>query len=132
MEEIKKIIKNAWNNQSLLKEGYVIKAIEQVIELLDKGKLRIAEPSANQWIVNEWVKKAVVLYFPIRKMETFEAGPLEFHDKMKLKTNYKELGIRVVPHAVSRYGAFISSGVILMPSYVNIGAYVDKGTMIFN
>ncbi len=130
MEEIKKIIENAWNNQSLLKEGYVIKAIEQVIELLDKGKLRIAEPSGNQWIVNEWVKKAVVLYFPIRKMETFEAGPLEFHDKMKLKTNYKELGIRVVPHAVSRYGAFISSGVILMPSYVNIGAYVDKGTMI--
>ena len=130
MEEIKKIIENAWNNQSLLKEGYVIKAIEQVIELLDKGKLRIAEPSGNQWIVNEWVKKAVVLYFPIRKMETFEAGPLEFHDKMKLKTNYKELGIRVVPHAVARYGAFISSGVILMPSYVNIGAYVDKGTMV--
>ena len=130
MEEIKKIIEKAWDNQSLLKEDHVIKAIEQVIELLDKGKLRIAEPDGNDWKVNEWIKKAVVLYFPIRKMETFEAGPLEFHDKMKLKTNYKELGIRVVPHAVSRYGAYISSGVILMPSYVNIGAFVDKGTMV--
>tara|TARA_Y100001968_G_C19450300_1_gene768074 strand:+ start:5027 stop:5842 length:816 start_codon:yes stop_codon:yes gene_type:complete len=130
MQELKNIIENAWENQSLLNESAVVTSIERVIELLDKGSLRIAEPTSNGWQVNEWIKKAVVLYFPIRKMETLEAGPLEFHDKMKLKTNYKQLGIRVVPHAVSRYGAYISSGVILMPSYVNIGAYVDEGTMV--
>ena len=130
MQELKNIIEKAWENQSLLNESAVVTSIERVIELLDKGSLRIAEPTSNGWQVNEWIKKAVVLYFPIRKMETLEAGPLEFHDKMKLKTNYKQLGIRVVPHAVSRYGAYISSGVILMPSYVNIGAYVDKGTMV--
>ena len=130
MQELKNIIEKAWENQSLLNESAVVNSIERVIELLDKGTLRIAEPTSNGWQVNEWIKKAVVLYFPIRKMETLEAGPLEFHDKMKLKTNYKQLGIRVVPHAVSRYGAYIASGVILMPSYVNIGAYVDKGTMV--
>ena len=130
MQELKNIIEKAWENQSLLNESAVVTSIERVIELLDKGSLRIAEPTSNGWQVNEWIKKAVVLYFPIRKMETLEAGPLEFHDKMKLKTNYKQLGIRVVPHAVSRYGAYISSGVILMPSYVNIGAYVDEGTMV--
>ena len=130
MQELKNIIEKAWENQSLLNESAVVNSIERVIELLDKGTLRIAEPTSNGWQVNEWIKKAVVLYFPIRKMETLESGPLEFHDKMKLKTNYKQLGIRVVPHAVSRYGAYIASGVILMPSYVNIGAYVDKGTMV--
>ena len=130
MQELKNIIEKAWENQSLINESAVVNSIERVIELLDKGTLRIAEPTSNGWQVNEWIKKAVVLYFPIRKMETLEAGPLEFHDKMKLKTNYKQLGIRVVPHAVSRYGAYIASGVILMPSYVNIGAYVDKGTMV--
>jgi len=130
MEELKSIIDNAWKNRELLKEDHVQKAIREVIELLDKGSLRVAEPNGENWKVNEWVKKAVVLYFPIQKMEVLEAGPMEFHDKMKLKSNYKELGIRVVPHAVARYGAYISSGVILMPSYVNIGAYVDSGTMV--
>ncbi len=130
MEALKNIIESAWNDQELINQKPVIEAIEQVIELLDKGQLRIAEPDGDNWKVNEWIKKAVVLYFPIRKMETLHAGPMEFHDKMKLKTNYKALGIRVVPHAISRYGAFISSGVILMPSYVNIGAYVDHGTMV--
>ena len=130
MEELKKTIEAAWNDQSLLKDANVTAAIESVIEKIDKGDLRIAEPNNNEWNINEWVKKAVVMYFPIRKMETSNAGPLEFHDKMKLKTNYKELGIRVVPHAVSRYGAYIAPGVILMPSYVNIGAYVDSGSMI--
>lgn len=114
----------------MLKEDVVQKAIRQVIEELDKGRLRVAEPLGDTWKVNEWVKKAVVMYFPIQKMEVLEAGPMEFHDKMKLKSNYKELGIRVVPHAVARYGAYISSGVILMPSYVNIGAYVDSGSMV--
>ena len=130
MEELKNTIEAAWNDQSLLKDANVTNAIESVIEKIDKGYLRIAEPNNNEWKINEWVKKAVVMYFPIRKMETSNAGPLEFHDKMKLKTNYKELGIRVVPHAVSRYGAYIAPGVILMPSYVNIGAYVDTGSMI--
>ena len=128
--EHKSIIEKAWNNQELLNDSSTISAIEEVIEMLDKGKLRIAENNDGNWVVHEWVKKAVVLYFPIRKMETIEIGPLEFHDKMKLKTNYKDLGVRVVPHAIARYGAYISSGVIMMPSYVNIGAYVDSGTMV--
>lgn len=124
-------IEAAWENRDLLKNKETIEAIEHVIESIDKGILRVAEPLENgEWLVNEWVKKAVVMYFPIRKMETIEVGPFEFHDKMALKTNYKELGVRVVPHAVARYGAYISSGVIMMPSYVNIGAYVDEGTMV--
>lgn len=128
---MKSIIEKAWEDRSLLEQPETIKAIEGVIEDLDKGVLRVAEPTEDgSWKVNEWVKKAVVLYFPIRKMETIEVGPFEFHDKMALKTNYKELGVRVVPHAVARYGAYISKGVIMMPSYVNIGAYVDAGTMV--
>ena len=127
----KQLIEQAWQNRELLKEAKVQKTIEEVIEQLDKGSLRVAEPLANgQWQVNEWIKKAVILYFPIRKMETIEVGPLEFHDKMKLKKNYAALGVRVVPHAIARYGAYLASGVIMMPSYVNIGAYVDSGTMV--
>ncbi len=126
-EKIEKI----WNDRTLLSEESSVHAIESVIEHLDKGTLRVAEPSTvDTWHVNEWVKKAVILYFPIRKMEVLHAGPLEFHDKMKLKENYAELGVRVVPHAVARYGAYLAKGVILMPSYVNIGAYVDSGTMV--
>lgn len=125
------IIESAWENRDLLKESATIKAIETVIEQLDKGLLRVAEPKSDgSWIVNEWVKKAVILYFPIRTMETIEVGPFEFHDKMALKRNYKELGVRVVPHAIARYGAFVARGVIMMPSYINIGAYVDEGTMV--
>ncbi len=125
------IIESAWENRDLLKESATIKTIESVIEQLDKGLLRVAEPTSDgSWIVNEWVKKAVILYFPIRTMETIEVGPFEFHDKMALKGNYKELGVRVVPHAIARYGAFVARGVIMMPSYINIGAYVDEGTMV--
>jgi 2,3,4,5-tetrahydropyridine-2-carboxylate N-succinyltransferase len=128
---MRSIIESAWENRELLKDPKTIEAIEAVIEDLDKGRLRVAEPLENgEWQVNEWVKKAVVMYFPIRKMETIEVGPFEFHDKMKLKTNYAELGVRVVPHAVARYGAFVAPGVIMMPSYINIGAYVDSGTMV--
>jgi 2,3,4,5-tetrahydropyridine-2-carboxylate N-succinyltransferase len=124
-------IEVAWDNRELLKDQETIQAIETVIEDLDKGLLRVAEPGENgEWIVNEWIKKAVVMYFPIRQMETIEVGPFEFHDKMALKRNYKELGVRVVPHAIARYGAFVAPGVIMMPSYVNIGAYVDSGTMV--
>lgn len=130
MQELKNKILKAWENRELLLENDTISAIREVIEHLDQGKLRCAEPTKNGWIVNEWVKKAVVLYFPIQKMQTMEAGIFEYHDKMPLKTGYKERGIRVVPNAVARHGAFISSGVILMPSYVNIGAYVDEGTMV--
>ncbi len=125
------IIENAWENRSLLETAETQNAINAVIADLDAGKLRVAEPFEDgNWQVNEWVKKAVVMYFPMRKMETIEVGPFEFHDKMALKTGYKEKGIRVVPHAIARYGAYISSGVIMMPSYVNIGAYVDAGTMV--
>ncbi len=127
---MKEIIERAWEDRELLKDEEVVKAIESVIEGLDKGTYRVASPTDDGWKVNEWVKKAVVMYFPIRQMETIEVGPFEFHDKMALKTNYKELGVRVVPHAIARYGSYVSSGVIMMPSYVNIGAYVDEGTMV--
>lgn len=124
-------IEAIWNDRSKLSNADAQTAIQDVIELLDKGKLRVAEPlSDGSWQVNDWVKKAVILYFPIQKMETMEAGPMEFHDKMPLKRNYEALGIRVVPHAVARYGSFLAPGVILMPSYVNIGAYVDSGSMV--
>lgn len=123
-------IERAWNDRTLLSEPSVLHAIESVIEALDKGHLRVAEQTEDGWQVNEWIKKAVVLYFPIRKMERIEVGPFEFHDKMALKRGYDTLGVRVVPHAIARYGAFIAPGTILMPSYVNIGAYVDEGTMV--
>jgi len=129
-KELRNIIEAAWNQKDLLSEEGTQKAIRQVIELLDKGSLRVAETVNGDWQVNEWVKKAVILYFPIQKMETIEVGPFEFHDKIALKTNYKELNVRVVPHAIARYGAFIAPQVIMMPSYVNIGAYVDSGTMV--
>ena len=130
MEAIREIIESAWENRDLLKEQKTIDTIRNVVDLLDKGELRVAEPTTDGWQVNEWVKKAVVLYFPIQKMETLEAGIFEYHDKIPLKRNYKERGIRVVPNAVARHGAYISGGTILMPSYVNIGAYVDEGTMV--
>jgi 2,3,4,5-tetrahydropyridine-2-carboxylate N-succinyltransferase len=128
---MRSIIENAWENRALLNNPETIQAIEHVLDELDKGLIRVAEPDLQgNWIVNEWIKKAVILYFPIRKMETIEVGPFEFHDKMKLKQNYEKLGVRVVPPAVSRYGSFIAKNTILMPSYVNIGAYIDEGTMV--
>ena len=130
MKAIREIIEKAWENRALLKEETTQNTIREVIGLLDSGTLRVAEPTEDGWQVNEWVKKAVVLYFPIQKMETLEAGIFEYHDKIPLKSGYKEKGIRVVPSAVARYGAYISAGTILMPSYVNIGAYVDEGTMV--
>jgi len=130
MKKIRKIIENAWENKALLKENTTQETIRKVIELLDSGTLRVAELTAKGWQVNEWVKKAVVMYFPIQQMKTMEVGIFEYHDKIPLKTGYKEKGIRVVPPAVVRYGAYISKGTILMPSYVNIGAYVDEGTMV--
>ena len=130
MKEIREIIELAWENRDLLKEEKTIQTIRKVVDLLDKGALRVAEPTASGWQVNEWVKKAVVLYFPIQKMETLEAGIFEYHDKIPLKRNFAERGFRVVPNAVARHGSFIASGTILMPSYVNIGAYVDEGTMV--
>ncbi len=129
--EIKKIIESAWDDRTLLQKTDTILAIEQIIEDLDKGRLRVAQPNAlGEWIVNDWVKKAVIMYFPIRKMETIDCSPFEFHDKMRLKTDYASLGVRVVPGASARYGAFLAKGVIMMPSYVNIGAYVDENTMV--
>lgn len=130
MDERKHIIEQAWNDRSRLDNTSIVKVIESVIEDLDKGRVRVAEKKEDNWIVNEWIKKAVILYFPTRKMEKMHAGPLEFHDKIPLKHDYDKLGIRVVPHAIARYGAYVSRGVIMMPSYINIGAYVDEGTMV--
>jgi 2,3,4,5-tetrahydropyridine-2-carboxylate N-succinyltransferase len=127
---LQQTIENIWDNRELLQNEESHKTIREVIRQLDLGELRVAEPTENGWKVNEWVKKAVVMYFPIQKMETIEVGPFEFHDKMPLKKNYAEKGVRVVPPAVAREGAYIAPGVILMPSYVNIGAYVDSGTMV--
>lgn len=130
MNSTKEIIEKAWENRELLKDAETQQAIRSIIEQLDKGSLRVAQPEGDKWQVNDWVKKAVILYFPIQQMETIEVGPFEFHDKMKLKHGYAALGVRVVPHAVARYGAYLAKGVIMMPSYVNIGAYVDEGTMV--
>jgi 2,3,4,5-tetrahydropyridine-2-carboxylate N-succinyltransferase len=130
MKEWKSIIEAAWGNRALLKETATQQCIQTIIEEMDKGRLRTAEPTTDGWKVNDWVKKAVILYFPIQQMKTIEIGPLEFHDKMKLKSGYAKLGVRVVPHAIARYGAFLAPGVIMMPSYINIGAYVDSGTMV--
>ena len=127
---MKELIEAAWEDRSLLEQKETQECIREIIDLIDRGELRVASPTESGWQVNEWVKKAVVLYFPIQKMETLEAGPLEFHDKIPLKKEFARRNIRVVPHAVARHGAYISAGVILMPSYVNIGAYVDAGTMV--
>ena len=127
---MKKIIENIWDNRELLNNSESQDAIKFAIKNLDEGKIRIAEKIKEKWIINDWIKKAVILYFPISKMEKSNAGPLEFYDKIPLKNNYKNKNIRVVPHAVARFGSFISPGVILMPSFVNIGAYVDSGSMI--
>jgi 2,3,4,5-tetrahydropyridine-2,6-dicarboxylate N-succinyltransferase len=126
----KDLIEAAWAERDRLRDHDVRIAVEEVIDALDRGVLRVAEPLGDEWTVNTWVKKAVILYFPMREMKTTTAGPLEFHDKIDLKHNYSELGVRVVPHAVARYGSYIARGVILMPSFVNIGAYVDEGTMV--
>ncbi len=128
--ELKEIIENAWENRSLLQDKDVKIAIKTIIDELDRGTKRVAEVKNGEWEVHEWIKKAVILYFPIQRMQVIEVGPFEFHDKMKLKTGYEKLGVRVVPHALARYGAYISAGVVMMPSYVNIGAYVDEGTMV--
>ena len=130
-DALKASIEKAWEERDLLQEESVKEQIREVIDLLDRGELRAAEPMADgSWRVNEWVKKAVILYFPIQKLETSEAGPMEFHDKMKLKNNYDKLGVRVLPQASARYGSYLARGVVMMPSYVNIGAYVDEGTMV--
>jgi 2,3,4,5-tetrahydropyridine-2,6-dicarboxylate N-succinyltransferase len=131
MQELEKLILGAWDNRELLKQEEVVNAIETVISLVNDGKLRVANKiSDSEWITNEWVKKAIILYFPLRKMVAQEVGIFQFHDKMQLKNNYDKIGVRVVPPAVARYGAYLAPGVILMPSYVNIGAYVDEGTMV--
>jgi 2,3,4,5-tetrahydropyridine-2-carboxylate N-succinyltransferase len=128
--DLENIINQAWSNRDLLKNELTVNAVEKVIAKLDAGELRVAEKINNKWETHQWIKKAVVLYFPIRKMETIEIGPLEFHDKMKLKSNYASKGVRVIPHAIARFGAYLAKNVIMMPSYVNIGAYVDSGTMV--
>lgn len=124
-------IEQAWDNRELLKQPEVQEAIRQVIGLLDTGKIRVASPLPDgSWTVSDWIKKAVILYFPIQQMETVEVGIFEFHDKIPLKKNYAAQQVRVVPHAIARHGAYLEPGVIMMPSYVNIGAYVGSGTMV--
>jgi 2,3,4,5-tetrahydropyridine-2,6-dicarboxylate N-succinyltransferase len=134
-EELRELIEKVWTEPVLLSDEMYAEAVKNTIEMLDRGKIRVAEPVydkefINQWTVNEWIKKAVILYFPLQQMTTIELGPFEFHDKIALKKSYSKLGVRVVPHAIARYGSFLAPGVIMMPSYVNIGAYVDSGTMI--
>lgn len=130
LKNLQTLVEAAWEDRSLLDNKEYFEAIQEVIERLDRGEIRVAEPLGSRWHVNDWIKKAVILYFPIRDMEVIENKPFVYHDKMKLKTNYKELGVRVVPGASARYGAYLAKGVIMMPSYVNIGAYVDEGTMV--
>jgi len=130
MEELKKLILEAWENRELLKENKYKEAVREVIDLLDNGKIRVAEKINGEWIVNEWIKQAILLYFPIQEMQVMEVGPFEYYDKIPLKKNYKERGVRVVPPATARHGSYIEPGAILMPSYVNIGAYVGSGTMV--
>ncbi len=125
-----KIIEDVWNNRKLLDSKEVVATIEGIIEELDKGLIRVAEPVGDRWVVNEWIKKAISLYFPTRQMITSEVGIFEYSDKMRLKNGYSKLGVRIVPPAVARYGSYLAKGVILMPSYVNIGAYIDEGTMV--
>ncbi|MCR4659975.1 MAG: 2,3,4,5-tetrahydropyridine-2,6-dicarboxylate N-succinyltransferase [Bacteroidales bacterium] len=127
---MKQLIEQAWDNRALLADKPTAEAVRCAIYMLDRGELRVAEPTADGWTVNQWVKKAVLLYFAVCQMETIEVGPLEFHDKIPLKHNYATRGVRVVPHAIARHGAYIAPGVVMMPSYVNIGAYVDSGTMV--
>ena len=127
---LKTKIETVWNDRSLLKDEIYSNAVREVIEEVDKGRLRVAEPNGTEWVVNEWVKQAILMYFAIQPMQTWEIAPFEFHDKMLLKSGYAELGVRAVPHAVARYGAYLAKNVVLMPSYVNIGAYVDEGTMV--
>jgi 2,3,4,5-tetrahydropyridine-2-carboxylate N-succinyltransferase len=128
--ELQTIIEQAWEERRLLKDTATQEAVFRTVDMLDKGEIRVAEPAGESWKVNEWVKKAVILYFPLRRMEVIDAGPFEFHDKIPLKKNFRELGVRVVPQALARYGSYLAKGVIMMPSYVNIGAYVDEGTMV--
>jgi 2,3,4,5-tetrahydropyridine-2-carboxylate N-succinyltransferase len=127
---MKDLVLEAWSNRELLKENKYADAVRNVIEEVDKGRLRAAAPTEKGWQVNEWVKQAILLYFAIRQMQTWHIEPFEFYDRIPLKRNYQELGVRAVPHAVARYGAFVGRNVVLMPSYVNIGAYVDEGTMV--
>ena len=127
---LKENIEKAWQNRDLLKDNNYQDSVRAVIEEVDKGRLRVAEPGQGGWQVNEWVKQAILMYFGIQPMQTWDIAPFEFYDKMLLKKNYKELGVRAVPHAVARYGAYLAKNVVLMPSYVNIGAYVDEGTMV--
>ncbi len=124
------MIVEAWSKRELLKDDKYSQAVKAVIEEIDKGRLRVAEPAENGWQVNEWVKQAILMYFGIQTMQTWSVEPFEWYDKMLLKKNYKDLGVRAVPHAVARYGAYVAKNVVLMPSYVNIGAYVDEGTMV--
>ncbi|MCX7738304.1 MAG: 2,3,4,5-tetrahydropyridine-2,6-dicarboxylate N-succinyltransferase [Hydrogenothermaceae bacterium] len=130
MQELKELILQAWEDRNLLKDRRYQEGVKEVIDLLDKGRLRVAEKVNGEWIVNEWVKQAILLYFPIQDMQVMEVGPFEYYDKIPLKKNWKERGVRVVPPATARYGSYIEPGAILMPSYVNIGAYVGSGTMV--
>ena len=130
MQELEQLISKAYDDRTLISDENVKNAVWQVMEMLDKGEIRVAEPVGDDWKVNIWVKKAISLYFPIQKMETIEVGPFEFHDKIPLKKNFAEAGVRVVPHAIARYGCYLEKGVIMMPSYVNLASYVGSGTMV--
>lgn len=130
MQNLRNSIEKAWNHREMLSDPKIKEQVREVISLLDRGIVRVAEPEAGGWKVNDWVKKAVILYFPVQEMQTLETGIFEFYDKIPLKKDFATLGVRVVPHGIARYGAYLAPGVVMMPSYVNIGAYVDSGTMV--
>jgi len=128
--ELKELITKAWDNRELLKDIQYSEAVNATMVEIDKGRLRAAEPTENGWVVNEWAKQAILMFFTIQRMQTYSLAPFEFYDKIPLKTNFRDQGVRAVPHAVARYGSHIEKNVVLMPSYVNIGAYIDEGTMV--
>lgn len=133
LNNLRQKIESIWDDRSQLAGPEAKAAIRETINLLDAGEIRVAEPptvSGGDWAVNDWVKKAVLLYFPVQEMQVMEAGPFEYYDKIPLKKNFEKLGIRVIPGAIARHGSFIEKGAILMPSFVNIGAWVGSGTMV--
>ncbi|MFV8750826.1 2,3,4,5-tetrahydropyridine-2,6-dicarboxylate N-succinyltransferase [Nannocystaceae bacterium ST9] len=132
-ERLRARITAAWADRSQLADAEHAEAVRETIALLDRGELRVAEPAGapeDDWVVHAWVKQAILLYFAIQTMQTIELGPFEWHDKIPLKRDWAAAGVRVVPPATARFGAFIERGAILMPSYVNIGAWVGSGTMV--
>ena len=130
--DLQSVIEAAFAESARLEQPQTREAVEATIAALDRGEIRLAEKPADggDYVVNSWIQRAILLYFRMRQLETWQIGQFEYHDKIPLKKDYAKLGVRVVPPAVARYGSYLESGAILMPSYVNIGARVGSGTMV--